>query len=148
VDPSIRALILTSYDDDEALVSAILAGAVGYLLKQVTGQDLISAIHQAAAGNSMIDPSLRARRLDRVRTGPPRPAELEGLTDQQLRLLELIGEGLTNRQIAERMSAAEKTVKNYTSLVYEKLGLAGRAQAAVLAARVLDHPRSPAEMSA
>ena len=117
MDPSIRALILTSYDDDEALVSAILAGAVGYLLKQVTGQDLISAIHQAAAGNSMIDPSLRARRLDRVRTGPPRPAELEGLTDQQLRLLELIGEGLTNRQIAERMSVAEKTVKNYTSLV-------------------------------
>jgi two-component system, NarL family, response regulator DevR len=139
VDPTIKGLILTSYDDDDALFDAIMAGASGYMLKQVTGQDLIGAIHQVAAGNSLIDPSLMARVLERVRNGPATAPELAGLTGQELKLLELIGEGLTNRQIGERMYLAEKTVKNYVSHLFAKLGLERRTQAAVLAAKLLDH---------
>ena len=144
VDPSIKALILTSYDDDDALFNAIMAGAAGYMLKQVTGQDLVGAIHQIAAGNSLIDPTLMVRVLERVRNDPHTAPELADLTDQELRLLELIGEGLTNRQIAERMYLAEKTVKNYVSRLFAKLGVERRTQAAVLASRLLDHPQAPA----
>ncbi|MBO0845826.1 MAG: response regulator transcription factor [Nocardioides sp.] len=144
VDPTIKALILTSYDDDDVLFGAIMAGASGYMLKQVTGQDLIGAIHQVATGNSLIDPSLMARVLERVRSGPPTAPELASLTDQELTLLRLIGEGLTNRQIGDRMCLAEKTVKNYVSHLFAKLGLERRTQAAVLAAKLLDHPRSRA----
>src|SRR5919106_2117799 len=96
VDPSIRALILTSYDDDEALFAAIMAGASGYILKEATGQDLIGAVHHVAAGHSLIDPILTERVLDRVRNGPETAPELANLTEQELRLLELIAEGLTN----------------------------------------------------
>ena len=143
VDPTIRALILTSYDDDEALFAAIMAGASGYILKEATGQDLIGAVHHVAAGHSLIDPLMTERVLDRVRNGPETAPELATLTEQELKLLELVAEGLTNRQIGERMFLAEKTVKNYVSTMLQKLGLERRTQAAVLASRLLsDHPRS------
>jgi DNA-binding NarL/FixJ family response regulator len=141
VDPHIKALILTSYDDDEALFAAIMAGASGYVLKEITGHDLIGAVHQVAQGNSLIDPTLTARVLERVRNGPSTAPELAELTEQELKLLALIAEGLTNRQIGERMFLAEKTVKNYVSSILAKLGLERRTQAAVLAAKLLgDHP--------
>ncbi len=137
VDPSIRALILTSYDDDEALFAAILAGASGYVLKQITGHDLLDTVRRVAAGQSMIDPALTARVLDRVRNGAPEADELSGLTGREREILELIAEGLTNRQIGERLFLAEKTVKNYVSSLLAKLGLERRTQAAVLATRLL-----------
>jgi len=142
VDAAIRALILTSYDDDEALFAAIMAGAAGYVLKEITGQDLVGAVHQVAAGNSLIDPALTARVLDRVRNGPGTAPELAGLTEQELKLLALIAEGLTNRQIGERMFLAEKTVKNYVSRLLAKLGMERRTQAAVFVSK-LDRPRLP-----
>ena len=137
VDPTIRALILTSYDDDEALFAAIMAGASGYVLKDVKGLDLVAAIRQVAEGNSLIDPALTARVLERVRNGPATAPELADLTEQELKLLALIAEGLTNRQIGERMFLAEKTVKNYVSSILSKLGLERRTQAAVLASKLL-----------
>jgi DNA-binding NarL/FixJ family response regulator len=143
VDPSVNALILTSYDDDEALFAAIMAGAAGYVLKEITGQDLIGAVRQVAGGNSLIDPALTARVLDRVRNGPGTAPELAELTDQELKLLGLIAEGLTNRQIGERMFLAEKTVKNYVSSILAKLGLERRTQAAVLASKLLAPDRHP-----
>lgn len=137
VDPSIRALILTSYDDDEALFAAILAGASGYVLKQITGNDLLDTVRRVAAGQSLIDPSLTARVLDRVRGGGQVHDELAGLTGREREILALIAEGLTNRQIGERLFLAEKTVKNYVSTLLAKLGLERRTQAAVLASRLL-----------
>src|SRR4051812_7990002 len=141
VDPSIGALILTSYDDDEALFAAIMAGAAGYVLKEIKGTDLVTAIRQVAAGNSLIDPTMTTRVLERVRHPQTLAPELSQLTEQELKLLGLIAEGLTNRQIGERMFLAEKTVKNYVSSILSKLGLERRTQAAVLASRLLgDHP--------
>ncbi len=142
VDPDIKALILTSYDDDEALFAAILAGAAGYLLKQVGGNDLLDAVRRVAGGQSLIDPSLTARVLDRLRNGPAEHQELATLTEQERKILMLIAEGLTNRQIGERLFLAEKTVKNYVSSILAKLGLERRTQAAVLASKLLgDKPR-------
>ncbi len=138
VDPTINALILTSYDDDEALFSAIMAGAAGYVLKEVRSSGLLSAVRQVAAGQSLIDPALTARVLDRVRNPVTTAPELAELTEQELQLLGFIAEGLTNRQIGERMYLAEKTVKNYVSNVLSKLGVERRTQAAVLASRLLD----------
>jgi two-component system response regulator DevR len=137
VDPSIKALILTSYDDDEALFAAILAGAAGYVLKQIAGNDLIDGVRRVAAGQSLLDPSLTARVLERVRKGPEVNEELAALTEQERKILALIAEGLTNRQIGERLFLAEKTVKNYVSSILSKLGLERRTQAAVLAAKLL-----------
>ena len=137
VDPSIRALILTSYDDDEALFAAILAGASGYVLKQITGTDLIEGVRRVAAGQSLIDPSLTAKVLERVRKGPETPDELSDLTEQERKILGLIAEGLTNRQIGEQLYLAEKTGKNYVSSILAKLGLERRTQAAVLASKLL-----------
>jgi two-component system response regulator DevR len=137
VDPSIQALILTSYDDDEALFAAIMAGAAGYVLKEIKGTDLIGAVRQVAAGNSLIDPSLTARVLERVRNPSTTAPELAELTEQELKLLGHIAEGLTNRQIGEQMFLAEKTIKNYVSSILAKLGLERRTQAAVLASRLL-----------
>jgi len=137
VDPSIKALILTSYDDDEALFAAILAGASGYVLKQITGNDLIDGVRRVAAGQSLIDPSLTAKVLERVRKGPETRDELSELTEQERKILALIAEGLTNRQIGERLYLAEKTVKNYVSSILAKLGLERRTQAAVLASKLL-----------
>lgn len=136
-DPSIAALILTSYDDDEALFAAILAGAAGYVLKQIGGGELLAAIRHVAAGHSMLDPAVTGRVLARLRAGPPEPDELHDLTEQERHILAYIAEGLTNRQIGERMYLAEKTVKNYVSHVLAKLGVERRTQAAVLAARLL-----------
>jgi DNA-binding NarL/FixJ family response regulator len=135
VDPSIKAIILTSYDDDDALFAAIMAGAAGYILKQVRGNDFVDSVRRVAAGQSMLDPAMTAQVLERVRTGPPKDKALEGLTDQEQKILELIGEGLTNRQIAERMYLAEKTVKNYVSSMLAKLGLTSRTQAAIFATK-------------
>jgi DNA-binding NarL/FixJ family response regulator len=137
VDPTIRALILTSYDDDEALFAAIMAGASGYVLKQITGTDLVDAVRRVAAGQSLIDPSLTARVLERLRSGPEDASELASLTEQERRILALIAEGLTNRQIGDAIFLAEKTVKNYVSSILAKLGLERRTQAAVLATKLL-----------
>jgi DNA-binding NarL/FixJ family response regulator len=137
VDPSIGALILTSYDDDEALFAAIMAGAAGYVLKEIKGSDLVTAIRQVAAGNSLIDPTLTTRVLERVRHPQVLAPELAELTEQELKLLGFIAEGMTNRQIGEQMFLAEKTVKNYVSSILSKLGLERRTQAAVLASKLL-----------
>jgi DNA-binding NarL/FixJ family response regulator len=137
VDPSIGALILTSYDDDEALFAAIMAGAAGYVLKEIKGSDLVTAIRQVAAGNSLIDPTMTTRVLERVRHPHVLAPELAELTEQELKLLGFIAEGMTNRQIGEQMFLAEKTVKNYVSSILSKLGLERRTQAAVLASRLL-----------
>ena len=140
VDPSIKALILTSYDDDEALFSAIMAGAAGYVLKNISGTDLIEAIQRVAAGQSLLDPAVTQRVLDRLRRGQEEPPELRRLSDQEKRILQYIAQGLTNRQIGERMFLAEKTVKNYVSSVFAKLGLERRAQAAVFATKLMGSP--------
>lgn len=131
-DPNIAALILTSYDQDEPLFAAIKAGAAGYLLKQVRSNDLVDAVRRVAAGQSMLDPALTASVLDRLRHGAP--DEPNGhLTDKEEQILELVGEGLTNRQIAARLGLAEKTVKNYVSTMLGKLGVESRTQAAIVA---------------
>jgi two-component system, NarL family, response regulator DevR len=135
--PEIAALILTSYDDDEALFSAIMAGAAGYVLKQVRGNDLIETVRRVAAGQSTLDPAVTQQVLDRLRRGPEEDPALAPLTAQERRILGLIGEGMTNRQIAEAMFLAEKTVKNYVSALLAKLGLERRTQAAVFATKHL-----------
>jgi two-component system, NarL family, response regulator DevR len=137
VDSSIKGLILTSYEDDEALFAAIMAGAAGYVLKQIRGTDLVDAVRRVAAGQSLLDPAVTQRVLERIRSGVEQPRELKSLTDQERRILEFIAEGLTNREIAGKMFLAEKTVKNYVSSLLAKLGLERRTQAAVLATRLL-----------
>lgn len=137
VDPSIKGLILTSYDDDDALFAAIMAGASGYLLKQVRGTDFVAGVRRVAAGQSLLDPAMTAQVLERIRSGPHEDEDLQGLTPQEKRILQLVGEGLTNREVARRMFLSEKTVKNYVSSMLAKLGLTSRTQAAVFAAR---HP--------
>ncbi len=137
VDPTLKALMLTSYDDDEALFAAIMAGASGYVLKDVRRGDLLHAVERVHAGDSLIDPTLVTKVLDRVRNGPAVAPELEHLSEQELKLLGFIAEGMTNRQISEQMFLAEKTVKNYVSNLLGKLGVERRTQAAVLATRLL-----------
>jgi two-component system response regulator DevR len=138
VDPAIRAIILTSYDDDEALFSAIMAGASGYILKEIVSLDLVEVVRNVANGQSMLDSSVTQRVLERVRSGgPAQPSELQSLTPQERRILELITEGMTNRQIGEQLFLAEKTVKNYVTNILGKLGLTSRTQAAVLASKLL-----------
>jgi two-component system response regulator DevR len=141
VDPSIKGLILTSYEDDEALFAAIMAGAAGYVLKQIRGTDLVDAVRRVAAGQSLLDPAVTQRVLERIRSGVEQPRELRSLTEQERRILEYVAEGLTNREIAGRMFLAEKTVKNYVSSLLAKLGLERRTQAAVLATRLLGEHR-------
>jgi DNA-binding NarL/FixJ family response regulator len=135
VDPSIAVLILTSYDDDDALFAAIMAGAAGYVLKQVRGSDLVNDVRRVAAGQSLLDPAVTQQVLDRLRRGPVEDSALAPLTTREKRILELIGEGMTNRQIAEAVFLAEKTVKNYVSSLLAKLGMERRTQAAVFAAK-------------
>ena len=137
VDPSIQGLILTTFDDDEALFAAIMAGAAGYILKQIHGSDLVAAIRHVAAGDSLLDPAVTARVLQRIRKAEPEDPALAQLTEQERRILSCIAEGLTNRQIGERLFLAEKTVKNYVSSLLAKLGLERRTQAAVFATRLL-----------
>jgi DNA-binding NarL/FixJ family response regulator len=137
-DPSIKVLILTSFDDEEALFGAITAGAAGYVLKQVRGPQLLEAVRQVAAGQSLLDPAVTARVLERLREGPREDTALAALTGQERKVLALISEGLTNRQIGERLFLSEKTIKNYVSNVLAKLGLERRTQAALFGARLKD----------
>jgi DNA-binding NarL/FixJ family response regulator len=137
VHPEIGCLMFTSYDDEDAVMAAIMAGAAGYLLKQIRGIDLVDAVRRVAAGQSLLDPAVTMAVLARLRSGDERPADpLAALSDQERRVLDLIVEGLTNREIGERLYLAEKTVKNYVSNLLAKLGLGRRAQAAALAATV------------
>jgi two-component system response regulator DevR len=142
IDPTIKGLILTSYEDDEALFAAIMAGASGYVLKQVRGTDLVEDIRRVAAGQSLLDPAVTARVLERIRSGVERPDELKSLTDQERRILEYVAKGLTNHEIARQLFLADKTVKNYVSSMLAKLGLERRTQAAVLATKLLG-PKPP-----
>ena len=139
--PEVQCLMLTSFADDDALFQAIMAGASGYVLKQIRGTDLVDTIHRVAAGQSLLDPAVTARVLERMRRGPERDERLERLTDQERRILDLIADGLTNRQIAAQVHLAEKTVKNYVSNVLAKLGMERRTQAAVYAAGLRAEPR-------
>jgi DNA-binding NarL/FixJ family response regulator len=135
--PGLSCLMLTSFDDDEALFDAILAGASGYVLKQIRGSDLVGAVRTVASGQSLLDPRAAARALARMRSAGTHKADpLARLTDQERAVLELVGEGLTNRQIGERMCLAEKTVKNYVSHLLAKLGMQRRTQAAILATQL------------
>ncbi len=134
VDPPPACLMLTSYSDDEALFGAIMAGAAGYLLKQVAGTDLIGAVRTVAGGGSLLDPRATALVLERLRRGDePDDPRYESLSPQERRILELVADGLTNRQIGAEMYLAEKTVKNYVSSLLHKLGLGRRTEAAVYA---------------
>jgi DNA-binding NarL/FixJ family response regulator len=138
--PGLACLMLTSFGDDEALFDAIMAGAAGYVLKQIRGTDLIGAVRTVAAGQSLLDPEAAARVMARMRDQSHRADPLAGLTGQERKILELIGEGLTNRQIGERLFLAEKTVKNYVSALFAKLGMERRTQAAAYAARIFEEP--------
>ncbi|WP_026405260.1 response regulator transcription factor [Actinomadura rifamycini] len=134
--PGLACLMLTSFDDEEALFEAVMAGAAGYVLKQIHGSDLVGAVRTVASGRSLLDPRSTARILERIRDRRAKADPLHRLSEQERRVLHLIGEGLTNRQIAERMSLAEKTVKNYISSIFAKLGMSRRTQAAAFAARL------------
>ena len=136
--PRTACLILTSFADDEALFQTILAGAAGYLLKQIRTNDLVDAVRRVAAGQNLLDPAVTARVLERLRSGNPQDERLARLTEQERKVLELLAEGLTNRQIGERLHLAEKTVKNYVTSVLSKLGMTRRTEAAVYAVRHLD----------
>ena len=134
--PELACLMLTSFSDDEALFDAIVAGASGYLLKEVGSTDLVGAVRTIASGQSMLDPRAASQLMARLRGGSGKQDPLAGLTPQERRILQLIGDGLTNRQIGERMFLAEKTVKNYISALFAKLGMERRTQAAAYAAKV------------
>ncbi len=135
--PRTACLILTSFSDDEALFQAIMAGAAGYVLKQVRSADLVDAVRRVAAGQNLLDPNVTARVLERIRRGPQEDERLARLTEQELHVLELLAEGLTNREIGERLHLAEKTIKNYVTALLAKMGMARRTEAAVYAARHL-----------
>jgi len=138
--PEVACLMLTSFADDDALMDAVLAGASGYVLKQIRGTDLVGAVRTVATGQSMLDPRAASQLMARLRGQSARHDPLAGLTPQEKRILELIGEGLTNRQIGEQLFLAEKTVKNYISGLFAKLGMERRTQAAAYAARVFGEP--------
>ncbi|MGI8451252.1 MAG: response regulator transcription factor [Streptosporangiaceae bacterium] len=139
--PQLACLMLTSFSDDDALFDAIMAGAAGYVLKQIRGADLVGAIRIIASGRSLLDPGAASRVMRRMRDPAATTGPLASLTDQERRILALIGEGLTNRQIGVRLFLAEKTVKNYVSALFAKLGMQRRAQAAAYATRAFErHP--------
>ncbi|GAB2772195.1 response regulator transcription factor [Streptomyces daliensis] len=137
-DEHVRCLMLTSFSDDEALFDAIMAGASGYVLKAIRGQELLGAVRDVAAGKSLLDPVATQRVLERLRDGgrSEEDGRLASLTGQERRILDLIGEGLTNRAIGERLHLAEKTIKNYVSGLLAKLGMERRSQAAAYVARM------------
>jgi two-component system, NarL family, response regulator DevR len=137
--PEVACIMLTSFSDDEALLRAVLAGASGYLLKQIRGTDIVDAVRRVASGQSLLDPALTERVRSQLTKEPAEDERLARLTNQERRILVLIADGLTNRQIGEEMHLAEKTVKNYVSNLLAKLGMERRTQAAVFAAR-LDNP--------
>lgn len=137
-DDSVNCLMLTSFADDEALFDAIMAGASGYVLKAIRGNELLTAVRDVAAGKSLLDPVATARVLERLRDGKKGQGDekLAALTEQERKILDLIGEGLTNRVIGERLHLAEKTIKNYVSSLLSKLGMERRSQAAAYVARL------------
>ncbi|RAV13970.1 DNA-binding response regulator [Mycolicibacterium sp. GF69] len=139
--PDLRCLMLTSYTSDEAMLDAILAGASGFVIKDIKGMELAQAIKDVGAGRSLLDSRAAAALMAKLRGSADRKDPLSGLTDQERTLLGLLGEGLTNRQIAARMFLAEKTVKNYVSRLLAKLGMERRTQAAVFVSK-LDRPQS------
>ncbi|MFG1853900.1 response regulator transcription factor [Actinomadura geliboluensis] len=134
--PDLACLMLTSFDDEDALFEAVMAGAAGYVLKQIHGSDLVGAVRTVATGQSLLDPRSTARMLHRLRNRQDKQDPLQQLTDQERQIFDLIGEGLTNRQIGERLYLAEKTVKNHISSIFAKLGMSRRTQAAALAAQL------------
>ncbi|MEO6122139.1 MAG: response regulator transcription factor [Ilumatobacteraceae bacterium] len=140
--PRLACLMLTSFDDDEALFESIMAGAAGYVLKQVKGSDIVSAVREVGAGRSLLDPVMTLRVIDRLRTGTTEDPRLASLSPQERRILELLAEGRTNRQIATEMYLAEKTVKNYVSNLLTKMGMSRRTEAAVYAARQSERHRN------
>jgi two-component system response regulator DevR len=135
-DPNVRCLILTSYDDDDAIFAAVLAGAAGYVLKQIRGTNLIDAIRQVAAGRSLLDPSVTERVLNRIRGNDSADPRLALLNEQERRILDLITDGMTNRQIGDTLFLAEQTVKNNVSSLLGKLGMQRRTQVAALGAQL------------
>ncbi|MFE9535626.1 response regulator [Streptomyces sp. NPDC006691] len=141
--PELACLMLTSFDDEDALLDAIMAGAAGYVLKEIKGSDLISAVRTVATGQSMLDPATTARLMHSLRDPeadkPAQDQRLAALSERERSVLQLIGEGLTNRQIAGRLYLSEKTVKNHISRLLSKLGVERRVQAAVIAAQVHEH---------
>ena len=139
--------MLTSFADDDALMDAVMAGAAGYVLKQIRGTDLVGAVRTVATGQSILDPRAASQLMARLRGHSAKSDPLAGLTPQEKRILELIGEGLTNRQIGERLFLAEKTVKNYISGLFAKLGMERRTQAAAYAARVFGEDATPGHHS-
>jgi len=141
--PDLKVIMLTSFSDDEALFDAIMAGASGYLLKQILGQDLVAGVRTVANGGSLLDPVAATAVMARMRRSAEPTGPLAKLSEQERTVLELIGEGLTNRQIGERMFLAEKTIKNYVSHLLAKLGLERRTQAAILATELRGPSRSP-----
>ncbi|GAA1828610.1 response regulator transcription factor [Actinomadura chokoriensis] len=141
--PDLACLMLTSFDDEDALFEAVMAGAAGYVLKQIHGSDLVGAVRTVATGQSLLDPRSTARMLQRLRDRQDRQDPLKSLTEQERHIFDLIGEGLTNRQIGERLFLAEKTVKNYISNIFAKLGMSRRTQAAALAARLKADRQAP-----
>ncbi len=140
--PEVACLMLTSFADDEAMFDAVVAGAAGYVLKQVRGSDIIDAVRRVAAGEQLLDPALVERALERLRRGPEEDERLRGLTPQETRILGLLADGLTNRQIADEMFLAENTVKNYVSNLLAKMGMSRRTEAAVYAARLDERSRT------
>ena len=134
--PGTRCIILTSYDDDDAILASVMAGAAGYLLKEIKGSNLVDAIRQVAAGHSLLDPAVTERVLTRLREGDKVDPRWEALTAREREILDLVTEGMTNREIGERLFLAEKTVKNYVSVMLTKLGMERRAQAAVFGAEM------------
>ena len=134
--PETACLMLTSYHDDEALFEAVMAGAAGFLLKEIRGSDIVGAIRTVAAGGSLLDPQATQRVLDRIRYGDDDDQKLAVLTERERTIFDLIGEGMTNRQIADQVHLAEKTVKNYVSNILMKMGMQRRTQAAAYAARI------------
>ena len=134
--PEIACLMLTSFADDEALFAAVMAGAAGYVLKQVRGNDIVESVRRVAAGESLLDPALAGRVLERIRRGSAEDERIERLTDQERRVLDLIAEGKTNREIGNELYLAEKTVKNYVSNLLAKLGMQRRTEAAVFATKL------------
>lgn len=137
--PELNCLMLTSFTDEQAMLDAILAGAGGYVIKDIKGMDLIEAVREVASGRSLLDNRAAAALMSKLRADATDSGPLATLTERERTLLELIGDGLTNRQIAERMFLAEKTVKNYVSRLLTKLGMERRTQVAVLATKLREH---------
>jgi DNA-binding NarL/FixJ family response regulator len=144
-DPNIACLMLTSFSDDDALFDAIMAGAAGYVLKQIRGNDLVAAIRKVAAGESLLDPTVTAKVLHRLRNPSEEDERLARLTPQERKILDLIAEGATNRQIGNELHLAEKTVKNYVSNMLLKLGMSRRTEAAVFAVKVAAERDRPSD---